>query len=550
MSALEEKLTAALAAYQSRIIRDCGLLPELMLLETTRALDSAAYDSSIASRTEMTEHEHERRRFRILGAATALQPLVRSLERTNRGVPDVCSDEALSQFTDSYLYNCGLFAHVRRLAGLERYGLAASVFINDDHAVLEVDNDYPEQHDLRLLQWLQDAITDDAHLREHILHSEVVKRLDRYVGLDHHGYIRYDNDDDLIEYYRAIAFDRALRFFEGEALPLDSVIGGRPFGDWRAAAAAAGGRVLQHVAFAIRLKERYPQLSLRNLLTVFSRNEDIWEVLLGTGEPTAHLAPLLRAMTLDAAKTDAYAADHEIPLPFHIDFGEQIVLLPCFGALLNPMAHVVRFLRANFGSDWDRAVARRELLFRNSIRDLLPPQRFLVKPAGVRLRRPDGSVITDIDAIVLDREFGSLALLQLKWHDVHGRSLRERESRRRNLISANDWVDRLVTWINGRSAADVAAALDVRGASPDRPPYVCVMTRYAAQFVSDEPYDDRASWFGWADLVSMTQRAPAEDLLRILADLYEGGLGWEPLEEEFAPAVFHFEEITVEIRVV
>lgn len=268
------------------------------------------------------------------------------------------------------------------------------------------------------------------------------------------------------------------------------------------------------------------------------------------GEPDEHVPSLLRATTFDEDAASQYIAETEIPYPLQIEFGREMVLQPCFGALLNPMVYAIRYLRAKYRGDWDRAVDRREEVFRDSLREVLPEPRFHIPAHGFALRRNDRSVITDIDALFVDRKHGSLALVQLKWHDVHGRSLQERESRRRNLLQANKWVERVAAWVDGRSAASVAKALHVEGVRSDRPPHIFVLSRYATQFTRNDPYDQRAAWFSWADLVLGVQANLDTDLLAQLELAFRGGVNLDPVEREPHISKFQFPGLLVEQRVV
>lgn len=139
-------------------------------------------------------------------------------------------------------------------------------------------------------------------------------------------------------------------------------------------------------------------------------------------------------------------------------------------------------------------------MFRTDLAKILPPPRFTIPAHGFGLRRTDGSLITDVDALVIDMESGDLALVQLKWHDVFGLSLHERESRRRNINRANDWIDRVSSWIGGRSCAQVLKALGLPFQGSTRPPVLYVLARYAARFTGNDVQDPRASWIAWPEM--------------------------------------------------
>jgi hypothetical protein len=295
--------------------------------------------------------------------------------------------------------------------------------------------------------------------------------------------------------------------------------------------------------------KRHPRLNLRDLITIFVRDDDAAAVLRESGEPDEYHEALFAAMTLDERSANDTITDHEVPLPFYVDYGPDFALLPCFGALLNPIAAMVRFLKMNYRHDWDRAVERREEVFRADLRMIFPEPRFLVAPAGKQLYRPDGTRLTDIDAIVLDRTFGSLALMQLKWHDLYGRSLKERNSRRLNLLEANRWVQRVASWVDGRSAAAIVPSIIEReSASKDRAPCLFVVTRYAAQFARNDPYDRGAAWMGWADIVRGALDHPETDILGELFETFRGGRSAKAPPREPETATYALPSLTVEVR--
>src|SRR5690606_1644250 len=110
-------------------------------------------------------------------------------------------------------------------------------------------------------------------------------------------------------------------------------------------------------------------------------------------------------------------------------------------------------------------------------------------------------------ALILDRETGDLALVQLKWHDVFGFSLSERESRRRNIARANEWVERVSTWISNQSSQEVISALGIKANASQRPPILYVLARYSARFSGNHVHDERASWMGWPEVLTASRQS-------------------------------------------
>jgi hypothetical protein len=259
----------------------------------------------------------------------------------------------------------------------------------------------------------------------------------------------------------------------------------------------------------------------------------------------------MRATTLDAAAAEACFAHDDTPFPFYVDMGRDFILAPAFAALMNPFVNMVRGLRALYRGDWDRAVESREPAFRTDLANLFAPPRFTVPSRSFRIARTDGSELTDVDAVVLDNLTGSMALVQLKWHDVFARSMRERESRRKNLLAARDWVSRIDAWVGRRSCTEVAAHLGIDGiASDNARPGIFVVARHSARFSVPEPYDARSAWISWPELVRSVQRAEAADdvIANMFRNFRAGGLPRQSTSAARPVESFRFTNLLVEVR--
>lgn len=87
--------------------------------------------------------------------------------------------------------------------------------------------------------------------------------------------------------------------------------------------------------------------------------------------------------------------------------------------------------------------------------------RYRCVDGNIKLR--EGSkVLTDIDATILDRTSGHLALFQLKWQDFFTNDVRELRSRASNLARELDlWAERVIGWLEKHSADEIAKSLRI-----------------------------------------------------------------------------------------
>jgi hypothetical protein len=518
-------LSRMLADLQSRTALSLAGNERLALTEMFRSLDMCAFAFRMAPNRDDLVMRDRARHWMLAGAAFAVKPLLHTVSTCEGPMPWGPSAAKWTAAIDEYLVQCGQLAWVHRLASLERYGLSR-VTVKASNMRIEVAPGELEAADREALTWLIARKLDDAGVQGDIGLAKgqlkrLRRRLDKKSGTDMGGwFIRYSGDEDLLERSRRRVRELEPWWSESEALPDAAVIGGRTFREWKNACCAAAAAVLHHLEFATRLRATHPDVDLRNLLTMFLRRDDAAEIWEEREVDPGSVGAILQAMMLDHASVSVSLDHHDTPFPFYVDLGREFVLAPSMSGLLNPFVGVVRHLRSHYRSDWDRAVDSREPAFRADVARLFKPPRFDVLPAGAALRRPDRTLLTDVDAIIVDRMTGTIGLVQLKWHDIFANSLRERESRKRNLLAANEWVERVSAWIGGRSSAQIADALGASTPLGRQPaaPVILVVARYAARFSGPANYDSRSGWLSWPELVRSLESASRDsDVLRDIA---------------------------------
>ncbi len=483
---------------------------QLAITAICRALDMCAVGLRWGHADTASAH------YRLLGGVDALSPFAARAAEIAGGIPWGPSRASEMMAVYRYLDTCGKLAHLRRFAAMERFGLAEVRVLAANKITIRVQGGSAE---LAFRAAHQTLVGN--HESEIFLGGEtperrrrrIVRCVTKYVDSDSGWFIRYDNDMKLVREYRRDAKFYGRRYLEREAFPDDVKLGNRTFGQWSEACDQALGRILCHTDFAAALVRKRPGVDLYNVLTIFARREDVAAVWEETGMPASHVDATMDALTLGPQHLDEWRKACEPPTHYYVGVGKDFVLLPCFGALTNPYYSLFRHLRNVFRSDWDKSVDRREDVFRDNLAALLPPDRFVVQNKGYKLRRSDGSVATDIDAVAIDRTNGRVALFQLKWHDVYGRSPSERESRKRNMAAATAWVDTLARTLGGYSSRDVCKRLGIPSMSSDLPPVLIVLARYMARFSGDGEPDPRATWLSWPEFQLAFNSAIPDDAL-------------------------------------
>lgn len=400
--------------------------------------------------------------FALYGAAVALKPVLQAVRNVYSGIPYGPISEQSFQAALTYLVGCGKLMYMIRLAALERHGLTSCSVAEDGTLHIKSLIGSAELSQMSSMHTWQAKRKAPPPKFSDFQWANIRKEMYRFVNHKDRWFIRYENDMHIVEAYREVAHEFGLKSIEAEAFPDHIKIGDRTFGEWKEACDMALGRVLCHIDFAHLLQKKNPATQLENVYTLWSVHPDTEGIWVEAGLEEMRLKSTMAALTLTADSLDDWEDSFETPCPYYIDFGEGVVLLPLFGALANPYFALFRHLRTVYKYDWQANVDKREAIFRAQLPGAFPANRFLIPAHGFKLRREDGSALTDIDAVVIDRHCGTLALVQLKWYDVFGTSLKERESRRSNIAEASKWIEKVHTWVNGRSSAVVAKALGLK----------------------------------------------------------------------------------------
>lgn len=516
VSTVELALDTCLGHLQQRVAYTWKGREKQALFSIVRVLDSEATFAYRGAHPSADKTRLPRQEIVFQGVAAALRPFLAAMKHEGGGIPFAKDDANVYRYFYAYLHDSGALTSLRRLAGLERFGLASSEQVSADHFRISVSPGGPELASRLAAKKLSRSTTQSARSQQRW--NRLHNRMQSYVESVDGWFIRYDNDSGIVKTYRDEARLYGLAYSEREAHAAETIIGDRRFDAWKDMCDQALGRVLTHIDFATLLQKKAPEIEMENILTIWARQEDIAAVWMQAGMKADQVPATMRALTLSIDTLDDWEHAFEVPTPFYIDIGRGFFLLPCFGALLNPYSAFFRHLRQTYRSDWDSGVGRREAIFRKDLVKVFATPRFIVPECGFLVRRSDGSSLTDIDALIVDKESGELALVQLKWHDIYGYSLSERESRRRNILKANEWIERVLSWVDGRSSHEILTNLGLNLGKEIRscaePPQIYVIARYIARFAGDGIADPRAHWMSWPEIQLASKEVSGASALR------------------------------------
>ena len=172
------------------------------------------------------------------------------------------------------------------------------------------------------------------------------------------------------------------------------------------------------------------------------------------------------------------------------------VIWSVHGLTTEPLLFLTRELKRRSAQEYHNTAYPREGVFRQDLYALFQDRRFVTSAGRVELRRDDGDVRTDIDAVVFDRKTGTLGVFELKTHDPFARSIAELTRRRDNILYANRQVSGVLTWLKRHGADELLSRVDARTARTFQVQkvYPFVLGRYLAHFSDGAEPDRRSAW--------------------------------------------------------
>jgi len=422
------------------------------------------------------------------------------------GFPLARSNNETNQWANSVLIHCGRLGLCEHLLEICRVGLG-ELYKERPRVYRFKYTSHPigfESIEREDFTWMAEFIAHrqaDKQKRLNEQQCKIWKIMSGLVDTWHKYYIQYETHPEVDEFYQEVGLLHAQRMFGQDSFPGDTKFGGEDFNLYRETVGVLIGWSLKHMSFCTQLMKKVPYINPRNIITVPQHFDDKVKYLASALTIDTQAArQALQTLTLTRENKQVHCvAPGNFVAPALIEAGQGRVIFPVWGCTSHPFIFMLNELKRKHRSDWDRAVDMREVLFRRELYELFQSTKFFKIDRNINIKI-GGSIVTDIDALILDRSKGVVAIFQLKWQDMFGGSIRERESRKRNFQhTGNKWVERVSQWLASNSIAETCKMLgfeqdDINRANEFR---IFVISRYAAHFSGSGTLDPRAAWGTW-----------------------------------------------------
>lgn len=469
------------------------------LLEVARAMDSLTGLHHQSEDPALHSMWHD---YYIHGWPRALR-LFLDEETSERGDPYFLSNARSHQAALSVLRTCSAIASCEQVITLCEHGLFSLTDWSANEFTFRCTEaragwEFEERGDQEWLRTELNAENAPFWAALHAYQAPVVDELRRNVRRVE-DFMAYESTPILDDYYEAQAALYSRTCFGQDLFPDTTTFGGRPFQLFRATVRTLIGWALRHEAFAGVLLQRHRDLNVRNVFTQCAGLDELADGLSRKLEVTTEDARLALEM-VTATPANKSILEFSGPSPILVAVGKDRVLKSFAGATTQPYYFMLRALKARFLDDWNAATDAREDVFREEIYSLLEPYGLRCVRRSVDVRTPKGK--TDVDAVLFDEAAGTLGLFQLKWQEPFGYSLRERASRKQNFEKANQWVERMCSWLESRPLAEAGTTLGFERdvAAKIHRCHLIVLAREHSHFSGPSELDERAAWGNWFQL--------------------------------------------------
>lgn len=186
------------------------------------------------------------------------------------------------------------------------------------------------------------------------------------------------------------------------------------------------------------------------------------------------------------------------------------VFMPRYARLGNPYMFLLTRLAQVYRHDLRRIVSERERKFQDDVSQRLAPEYYVFGTPNAPLYRANKTLLTDIDAVVYEKETNFLYLVQLKWFALY-EDFEDREEQYDKLREkGTEWIEKVQGWVDRTPSVDLLkhVGLGSAGADPETLRVRLIMlNRGWTRFSGKEMFDTRAAWMSWSRLSWMLRGA-------------------------------------------
>jgi len=434
-------------------------------------------------------------------------------------------DEERRTLYSKLIYSCGIIGWIQSLiesvkAGYLKY---TSFFKHIRITFREVYhwNEYIEQE---YLTWYSETIVRLQQNEYDQLFARlegILDKISRSVFIWRDQFMGYSTDIETEAFFNEHAYLDAKQSIDWDMFPYECLFGSVCYGEIVQAIIDFSGYSIKHIYCASTLINLHPELIDENLHICFFTEEDL-TALIAKNQVTdvENAKMILDMLSLTPDNRDYFEHAKTLCAPL-IKVSQHQYIRSSKGFLDGAFKFALFKLHESYRNDWDRNVNTREDVFREQLYSLFDNERFLCVPHTI-LIESNGEARTDIDATVIDKFTGEIALFQLKWQDPADYSSFTLRSKASNFyIQTEKWLTVVRKWLENCDEAELASKMGIKKKHVRKDKVIIfVLGRHHGNYSRFSKPNSGCAWVQWYQLLqSITYLSRQQDLS--LTKIYE-----------------------------
>lgn len=358
--------------------------------------------------------------------------------------------------------------------------------------------------------------------------DEIQNIMKRLLFVHNEKYIGYDADNRVDMYFEKKALEKASKFYGCLDFDDYALFGGIAYKDYVAAVITFIGITLKHLEFCRLHIEMHPEIKIVNIIDVYHTEEDNALTLYhALNIPIMTARKIIGVLTTHKDDLDKLKDTYNHSYPMFLKVSKTILMRNSLSFLVDPFMFLFQQLQNRFTNDWNRENNGREKLFRQQLYSKIPDEIGFIKIDKNINIYSNKKRVTDIDAIIIDKETKTMAVFQLKWQEPFGDSLSKRNSKKNNFIStSNKWIESVHRWLEESSNKEKADAFNLKSYEfEEKWNYkLFVIGRHFSRFSIDNNSSNEACWCNWYRFINfceMTNQFKSGNYIDMLYELLE-----------------------------
>lgn len=375
-------------------------------------------------------------------------------------------DEEHRGLYSKLIYSCGIIGWMQSMIDNVKAGyLTYTSFFNHIRMKFREKYHWNEYLEQEYLTWYSETIVrlqqnDYDQLFANM--EGILDKISRSVFVWRDQFLGYSTDSETENFFNKHAYLDAKQSVAWDMFPYECLFGNVCYGDIVHAIIDFSGYSIKHIYCASALINSHPELIYENLYLCLFIESDL-KVLIAKNqtidiESAKKLLDLI-SLTPESQEYFKHTKASFAPL---IKVSEQQYIRSIRGFLDGAFEFVLFKLREFYRNDWDKNVNVREQVFREHLYGLFDDSRFSCVNHAILIEN-NGRASTDIDAAVVDKVTGEIALFQLKWQDPTAYSSFALRSKADNYYTQTDqWVTIIRKWLDNCTEGELASKLGVK----------------------------------------------------------------------------------------